>query len=100
VSTQDLAVTLKLKYQNITFPGIAPGHVEVRVFDNTDAPKQVVANWSKLTNMSDQEFNTFWDAIEPHEIAHYWKNVTTGLEDVEVLDRTASANVVQIIKLQ
>jgi hypothetical protein len=97
ISTQDLANRLRQDWRNATFPGINPGHVQVQVFDNTDAPTKMMSNWQAMATMSDQNFATFWAPIGPHKIAIYDENTTTGLEQVTILDRTADCNVVQTI---
>lgn len=95
VSPQDLANRLRQDWQNNLPNG---NNIEVRVFDNEGAPQQLIANWQATATMSDQDFATFWASIGPHEVAIYEKNITTGLEDVQILSRDANATVVQTIK--
>ena len=95
VSPQDLANRLRQDWQNNLPNG---NNIHVMVFDNTDAPNEWIELWPTMSSLSDQELAQDDALIFPHWIASYWRNVTSGLNQVEILSRDANATVVQTIK--
>lgn len=94
VSAEDLANRLKKDWQNRLYGNV----INVRVFDNKEAPQRWLELWPKLSSLSDEEWAKEQDKIFPHWIASYWKNKSTGLHQVEIQSGDAKGNVVRTIK--
>jgi len=94
VSAEDLANRLRQDWQNNLVGGNA---IEVRVFDNREAPQRWLELWPNLMNLSDAEWEKEQNQIFPHHIATYNRNKTSGLHQVTILSRDASGKVIKTI---
>jgi len=95
VSNEDLANRLREDWQNHL---VAGNMIEVKVFDNKDAPKRWLDIWGSLATMSDQDWAKEQAQIFPHLIANYFKNKTSGLHQVEIMSRDTKGSIVRTIK--
>jgi hypothetical protein len=91
VSARDLANRLHQDWHDRVF---SSGRLTIILLDD----KAAAQKWMALWTASDEEWAKEEAKIYPHWVANYNRNTNTGLNEVQIFSRTASADLVQTFK--
>jgi len=95
VSQEQLATRLAADWQTTS-----GNLVDVKLFDNKDAPTRWLEIWDRLAQLSDQQWAVEEARIYPHFVAQYIRNRTSGLHEVKFLSRTPPYKVTNTITIK